>query len=57
MPVFYVFSAIMVQFTPSYIEKRLVLIVACLISFPTNLLTGPSQVFGIENSLYMMAVG
>lgn len=57
MPVFYVFSSIMVQFTPKWIEKRLVLIVACLLSFMTNLFTGPSQVFRISNTLTLMAVG
>lgn len=57
MPVFYVFSAIMVQFTPKWVEKRLVLILACALSFATNLFTGPSQIFSIPNTLTMMAVG
>jgi len=42
LPLFYIISSVLVQFTPSFIEKRFVLIVACSISFFSNLLTGPS---------------
>lgn len=54
---FYITSAVLVQFTPRFIEKRLILIAACIVSFPTNLFTGPSQMLGFSNTLFMMAVG
>jgi hypothetical protein len=57
MPIFYIPMSIMVQKIPNGIEKRAILIVATFLGFIANLCVGPSQIFDLPNTIWMMAVG
>ena len=57
MPIFYIPMSIMVQWVPNGVEKRAILIFAAFISFFANLCAGPSQIFDLPDTIWMMAVG
>ena len=41
-PMFYILASILIQFMPKYIEKRLIIITATVVSFIGFMLVGPS---------------
>lgn len=57
LPVFYILSSVMVQFIPRGIQKRAILISAAFASCFVNLMTGPSQLLFMPNSLWLMIIG
>jgi hypothetical protein len=57
MPMFYIPTSVMVQTVPNGVEKRAILIFACFLSFFGNLCAGPSQIFDLPDTIWMMAVG
>lgn len=57
MPIFYIPTSILVQKVPNGVRKRMILILACLLSFFTNLFVGPSELFGLPDTIWMMALG
>lgn len=42
---------------PNSIQKRAILITACFLEFFVNISTGPSKLFGLPNTLLIMALG
>ena len=57
LPIFYIPSSIAVQLFPTWIEKRVTMIVASLLSAVSFLFIGPSQMFGFNDSLMLMGIG
>lgn len=57
MPVFYIPTSVLVQRVPNGIEKRAVLIIASFLSFFTNLCVGPSKLFELPDSIWIMMLG
>jgi hypothetical protein len=57
MPFFYTLVCVLYSYVPQCIEKRLLMMMTALLSFPTNLLTGPSDLFYFPNSLSLMVLG
>jgi hypothetical protein len=47
----------MVQFIPRWIEKRVIILVAAFVSFIGFIFVGPSEIFGLPNSLLLMGIG
>ena len=56
-PVFYIPASIAVQFVPSYIEKRVTIILSAIMSGVAFIFVGPSQMLDFPNTLVMMAIG
>lgn len=56
-PVFYIPMSLIVQKVPDGVEKRAILIIACFLSFFTNLFVGPSELFDFDNTLPMLVLG
>jgi hypothetical protein len=57
LPMFYIPTSVLVQYTPKGIEKRAILITACFFAFIENIFVGPSYLLGFPNSLLLMAIG
>ena len=57
MPVFYIPMSIKVQNVPNSVEKRAILILAAFLSFFSNLCAGPSMIFDLPDTIWMMAIG
>lgn len=57
MPIFYIPVSLMVQKIPNGVEKRAILIIACFLSFFTNLCVGPSKIFNFPDTVWMMIIG
>lgn len=47
----------MVQLMPRWLEKRVIMITAALLSAVAFLFVGPSQIFAFPNTLLFMAIG
>ena len=56
-PVFYIPASIAVQFVPSYIEKRVTIILSAIMSGVAFIFVGPSQMLDFPNTLLLMAIG
>lgn len=56
-PIFYIPSSVMVQLMPRWLEKRVIMITAALLSAVAFLFVGPSQIFAFPNTLLFMAIG
>lgn len=56
-PIFYIPASIGVQFFPSRIEKRVTIIVSAFFTGIAFIFVGPSEMFGLPNSLVCMGVG
>ena len=57
LPIFYIPSSVAVQFFPTWIEKRVTMILAALFSSFSFLFIGPSQMFNFPDQLYLMGIG
>jgi hypothetical protein len=57
MPIFYIPMSVLVQRIPNGVPKRTLLILACFFSFISNLFVGPSTLFNMPDSIYLMVVG
>ena len=56
-PIFYILASISIQYFPKQIEKRLIIMVASVVSFLGFTLVGPSVVMGLPDSLLLMTFG
>ena len=56
-PVFYIPSSIIVQYLPKTVDKRVTIILSCLISGVGFIFVGPSDMFNLSESLVLMGVG
>lgn len=56
-PVFYIPTSVLVQYIPRRVEKRVTIIVATLLTGVAFIFVGPSEVFGLPDSLVVMGVG
>jgi MFS-type transporter involved in bile tolerance (Atg22 family) len=57
MPIFYIPTSILVQHVPNGIEKRSILIFSSFLAFFANLCAGPSQIFDLPDTVWMMGIG
>lgn len=57
MPIFYIPCSVYVQKVPNGVQKRAVIIVACVASFFGNLFVGPSRLFNFPDNVYVAAIG
>lgn len=56
-PVFYIPSSIGVQCLPARIDRRVIIIVSAFFTAIAFIFVGPSEVFGLPNSLVLMGIG
>jgi asparagine N-glycosylation enzyme membrane subunit Stt3 len=56
-PVFYISASLLIRFIPKRIEKRLVIMIAALLTSFGFLLVGPSYILGLPDSLLLIAFG
>jgi hypothetical protein len=57
LPLVYTPCCLLVEMIPDTIEKRVTMITAAMLSGVSFLFVGPSQMFGFEDSLLLMAIG
>ena len=57
MPMFYIPTSILVQKVPNSVQKRTILILASLMAFFANLFVGPSELFKMPDSIWVMVIG
>lgn len=57
MPVFYIPFSVLVQKIPNGVQKRAVIIIACVLSFFGNLFVGPSKIFSFPDNIWMAVMG
>lgn len=57
LPIFYIPCSMLVQRVPNGVQKRAVMIIACVASFFGNLFVGPSLMFQFPDNIYMAAIG
>ena len=56
-PIFYIPSSILVCYLPGWVDKRFTIIMATALSGVAFVFAGPSQMFGLPDSLAIMGVG
>ena len=56
-PVFYIPASVMVQFFPSWIERRVIIILAVLFTGVAFIFVGPSEFLNFSDSLVLMGIG
>ena len=57
LAVVYIIGTLLTPFIPNWIEKRVTLISACFLMGLFNFLIGPSQIFGLPESLLLVVIG
>lgn len=57
MPMFYIPTSILVQKVPNSVQKKTILILASLMAFFANLFVGPSELFNMPDSIWVMVIG
>jgi len=57
MPIFYIPTSMYIHKVPNGIEKRSIIISACLISVLVNFIQGPSYILNFPNKLWMTVIG
>ena len=57
LPIFYIPASILVQLYPTWIDKRVTMITANILSSIAFLFVGPSLMFDFKDSLILMGIG